>query len=375
MTRVDRSEISHAFTVYLLTAFLLSMLVSSGLLAVNAQGSFANITSYKVNQSANYSLPGSEPFWDVISWTNVPLAASVSPGGGHTTNVLVKSANDGYNIYVLFRWNDSVGPSFGSSSESYLAPNGTLLPLNPEDTGRVNQLFYNSTYYYPDRAAILWFLKGSIQRQQSPVMVLGSNGALTGGAAEIWHWQSVPTDNSPNDTGFPGGYTDPSGSAIFPADNVSFAEDDYTNTTGFYVVGGSFGAGAPNLNPYADPYIVHVGSHFSGPDKTWTVEMVRSFTTSQAMQYTEQLATGSSYYVAFAIWNGKLGESSHIKSVSQWYNLTVSDQTQSLPTTTTTTSTETGAGIPLVAATGIGLLIVGIIIGLTVRQRPKDNTK
>ena len=374
---MDRCGFRHAFAVYLITAVFLTLLLSSGLLAVNAQGSFANIVSYRVNQAPNYSRPGSESFWDAITWTNVPLAGSVSPGGGHTTNVLVKSANDGYNIYVLFRWNDSVGSSFGSSTEAYLAPNGTLLPLNPEDTGRVNQLFYNSTYYYPDRAAILWFLQDANRRQQSPAMVLGSNGALTGGAAEIWHWQSSPTDNSPNDTGFPGGYTDPSGSPIFPADNMSFAEDDYTNMTGFYVIGGSFGAGASNLDQYADPYIVHVGNYFSDSNKTWTVEMVRSFTTSQATKYTEQLTTGSSYYVAFAIWNGKLGESSHIKSVSQWYSLTVSDQMQSLPTTTTMTTApaETGIGAPLVAATGIGLLIVGIIIGLTVRQRPKENKK
>ena len=102
-------EIHHARAVCVLAAILLGLILSNGLLAVGAQGSFTNITSYRVNQTPNYSLPGSEPFWAAISWTNVPLAASVSPGGGHTTNVLVKSANDGYNIYVLFRWNDSEG--------------------------------------------------------------------------------------------------------------------------------------------------------------------------------------------------------------------------------------------------------------------------
>jgi cytochrome b558/566 subunit A len=105
-----------------------------------------------------------------------------------------------------------------------------------EDTAQVKQLFYNSTYYYPDRVAMLWFLENATERQQSPVMELGSGGALTGGAANIWHWQSAPTDNNPIDTGFPGGYTNPSGTPIFPADNLSFAEDDYTNTTGYFVI-------------------------------------------------------------------------------------------------------------------------------------------
>jgi hypothetical protein len=372
--RMNRKGIRQGFI-----ALTLLMVLSLGVIsaweplpAVNAQGGFVNIVSSKVSEAPNYALPGSESFWKMISSTNVPLAASVSPGGGHTPDVLVKSANDGFNIYVLFRWNDSVGSSFGSGSEIYTAPNGTLLPLNPEDTSQVNQLFYNSTYFYPDRVAMLWFLENATQRQQSPAMQLGSNGAITGGAAEIWHWQSVPTDNSPNDPDFPGGYTNPLGDAVFPPDNLSYAEDDYTNMTGFYVIAGSFGADTPNLNPYADPYIVHVGSYFSDTSKTWTVEMVRTFATSEASQYRIQLATGSSYYVAFAVWNGKLGESAHIKSVSQWYNLTVSNQPP--PTSPAIPPSVGGVSATQAAVVGIGLLIVGAIAGITIRPKPR-NTK
>ena len=191
----------------------------------------------------------------------------MSPGGGHTANVLVKSANNGYDIYILLQWHDDQGPSFGSASEIYQAQNGTLLPLDPASTSNVGQLFYNSTYYYQDRAAVLWFLPSASNRQQSPVMELGSSGAITGGAADIWHWQSVPTDNSSNDTDFPGGYTDPSGNPIFPSDNLSFAEDDYTNTTGFFVIAGSFGQDSPNLVPNADPYIVHVENWCNNGDQ------------------------------------------------------------------------------------------------------------
>ena len=339
---------------------------------MNAQSTFGNMISYRVTGAPNYTAPGSEPFWDGISWTDVSLGASVSPGGGHTPNVLVKSANDGFNIYVLFRWNDSVGPSFGASTEVYTASNGSLVPLNPADTGQAKQLYYNSTYYYPDRVAMLWFLQNSTGRQQSPAMELGSNGAITGGAAEIWHWQSNPTDNSSNDTGFPGGYTDPSGSAIFPSNNVSFAEDDYTNTTGFYVIAGSFGAASPNLAPYADPFVVHAGNSFSDSSKSWTVEMVRTFAAAEASQYRVQLATGSTYFVAFAVWNGKLGESSHIKSVSQWYTFTVSDQPPPVPLATIP-STQMGVPPLLAVAVGIGLLIVGAVIGITVRPIRRES--
>ncbi|SRR5579875_1207661 len=343
--------------------------ISSTLLPSYAQSSFTNITSYRVDGSPNYTSPGSESFWNVINWTSVPLAASVSPGGGHTPNLLVKSANDGFYIYMLLRWNDTSGPSFASNSEMYTAPNGTLLPLPPGPAANITQLFYNSTYYYPDRAAILWFIANQSERKQSPAMQLGTNGAITGGAAEIWHWQSNPTDNNPNDTGFPGGYTDTAGNPIYPPENLSFAEDDYTNTTGFFIIAGSFGANASNLVPNADPFDIHVGSYYSFANKTWTVEMVRSFTTSDAPQYRVQLKTGSSYFMAMAVWQGKLGESAEFKSVSQWYNITISSLAPpSSPSPSPVIPNPAGSvTIELAIIVAVSALIVGIVIGTVVR--------
>jgi hypothetical protein len=369
------STILHRISPRVLFVFLI-MIVWAGALpnvamqGAFAQGSFPKITSYRVNGAPDYNAPGNESFWSAIEWTSVPLAASVSPGGGRTQNVLVKSANDGFNVYALFRWDDKVGPSFGSEGELYTAPNGTLLPLTDESTATANQLFYNSTYYYQDRVAMLWFLGDTSKRQQSPVMELASNGAITGGAADIWHWQSVPTDNDPRDPDFPGGYTDPAGTTLYPPNNVSYAENDYTNTTGFFVTGGSFGADSPNLDPYADPFVIHVGNYFSENNQTWTVEMVRSFTVSDASQYRVQLKTGSNYYVAFAVWNGKLGESAHVKSVSQWYDLTISDQMPPTAPVTIAQLTPTGISATLAGVVGFGLLIVGLVIGAII-IRPK----
>lgn len=337
---------------------------------VRAQGSYPNVVSYRVDGAVNYSDPGGEAFWNDISWTDVPLTASISPGGGHTPAVEIKSANDGFHIFALIRWNDTQGPSFESNDELYRAPNGTLMLLDPADTANVAQLYYNSTYYYQDRAALLWFLPQSLGRQQTPAMMLGSEGAITGGAAEIWHWQSNPTDNSPLDTGFPGGYTDAAGNPIYPPDNLSFAEDDYTNTTGFFTIPGNFGAGAPNLVPDADPFLVHLGSSYSNATKQWTVEMERTFTTSQAVPYCVQLVAGTPYYVAFAIWNGHLGESSAYKSVSQWYTLTLSNQTVSQAP-----ASVGGVPLNLAVAVGLGLLLVGILIGAVVRSFKREDGK
>ncbi len=335
-----------------------------------AATSYPNVLSYRVQGAVNYSDPGNEPFWNLISSTDVPLFASIAPGGGHTPDVQIKSANDGYNVFVLFRWNDSAGPSFASNDELWRAPNGTLMLLDPSETKNVTHLYYNATYYYQDRAALLWFLPQSLGRDQIPAMALGSEGALTGGAAEIWHWQSNPTDNNPLDTGFPGGYTDSVDHPIYPADNLSYAEEDYTNMTGFFPIAGNFGAGSPNLVPEADPFLVHVGSRYDDASKTWTVEMVRSFTTSQATPYCVQVIPSVPYYVAFATWNGRLGESSAYKSVSSWYTLTVSNQT------VTEAPAPTG-GIPLTIAAGVGLgmLFVGIMVGVVVRSFRKEEEK
>jgi len=332
---------------------------------VSAQTSYTDIKSYRVSGAVNFSNPGGESFWKSIPWTNVSLAASVSPGGGHTPYVLVKSANDGFNIYVLFRWPDSKGPSYLADTEVYKAANGTLVPLDPASTATVTQLYYNSTYYYPDRVAMLWYIGSSTSQQPSPKMQLGTDGAITGGAAEIWHWQTNPTDSNKSDGGFPGGYTDSYGNPIYPPDNLSFAEDDYTNTTGFFVVPGSFGAAAPNLVPDASPFDVLAGNEYSQANKTWTVEMERSFTTS-AGQYNVQIGANLSYAVAFATWQGKLGESSDFKSVSQWYMLTVSNQPY--PAKSTSASTSSGVDMEVAAAVAAGTLLVGLAIGSLLRQ-------
>jgi hypothetical protein len=373
--RTQDSRIISKFVGIPLLILLLTVapvLVSSFLVRADAQTNFPNIISYRVSGAPNFTSPGSEPFWSSINWTDVALAATVSPGGGHTPDVLVKSANTGFDIYMLFRWNDSAGPSYLGDTEIFTFPNGTVADLTPELTANATQLIYNSTYYYPDRVAMLWFIAPTSQQQQSPRMMLGSDGAITGGAAEIWHWQSNPTDNNPNDTGFPGGYTDPANNPIYPADNLSFAEDDYTNTTGFYVIGGSFGNSTPNLDPYADPYLVHVGSSYSYANKTWTVEMDRSFQTyDNASNYRVQLSTGSSYFVAMGVWQGRMGESSDIKSVSLWYNLTVSGQSpaSTIPTTSITSSSNSGeVSVPLAAAVAAAVLIAGLVIGTVVRS-------
>lgn len=349
----------------LLTILIFAAFMFQPVSAAIVQTTFTTIPSYRVSGAPNYDAPGNESFWNQIGWTNISLVASVAPGGGKTPSVLVKSANDGFNVYVLLRWKDAQGPSYVGSTEAFMS-NGKLVNLTYANTQTTNQLFYNSTYYYPDRAAMLWYIGNQTQRDQTaPQMLLGTNGAISAGTANIWHWQSNPTDNNPSDKAYPGGYTDPKGNAIFPPNNSSFAEDDYTDTTGFFPIAGN-ASGTPNLDPYASPFVVLAGNSFSTANNTWTVEMVRPLIVPQDAKYRVQLEVGSTYFVGFAIWNGKMGESSHIKSVSQWYKLAVTNQAPSAPAVATG-----GVSLTLAAADGAGLLVVGLIAGLMVRPERK----
>jgi hypothetical protein len=359
--------ISRKFNATLLS--LLSVLLFTGLFlhpgSAAMQTTFTTITSYRVSGTPDYNAPGNESFWSQIGWTNVSLVASVAPGGGKTSSVLIKSANDGFNIYALFRWKDSQGPSYGNSSEVFMS-GGKEIPLNYSNTQIANQLAYNATYYYPDRAAMLWYIGNLTQRDQvAPQMQLGTNGAISAGTANIWHWQSNPTDSSSNDFNYPGGYTDLKGNPIFPPNKSSFAEDDYTNTTMFSPIPGNV-SGALNLDPYANPFIILAGNYFSPTNKTWTVEMVRPMQVSEDSQYRVELSAGSNYFVGFAIWNGKMGESAHIKSVSQWYKFTLTNQSPPTPL-----AAVGGVSLALAVASGAGLLVVGVIAGLMMRSEKK----
>ncbi len=355
-------------SVLLMISLTFLLPVASHPRPVMAPTSAIKIVSYLVNGAPNYNAPGNESFWNSIGWTNVSLGATVSPGGGHTSSVLVKSANDGFNIYMLFRWYDPVGPSYGSSSEEYINSTGAIVPLNFSDTGSVKQLYYNVTdnYYYPDRVAMLWFLSGPMG--DVPAMKLNSTGAITNGTANIWHWQSVPTDNVSFPTSLAGNYTDPNGKTIFPPNNSSFAEDDFTNESGFFPIAGSI-SGVQNLDPYADPFIVLAGNAFSMTNKTWTVEMVRPFTVSQAANYRVELSVGAKYFVGFAVWNGKDGESAHIKSVSQWYSLTVTNQAPA-----SQPAPAGGVSVILAVSAGGGLLLAGLIVGAVIRPEKRKTS-
>lgn len=234
----------------------------------------------------------------------------------------------------------------------------------PEDTAGYVSLFYNSTYYYPDRFAIMWLLGGVpstwTQVAYTPHMMPGTSGALSAGQAEIWFLNSNPRANNTQDSGYPGPtffsrtspppyvhhpqYNDPLNLGYLP--NQGLIADIFVNGSSIYYIGGNYQASFPSIdNPHItpwqvangmanlsqlwDPSVVATGFQFvNTPTGQYMIaEFARTFSTvgvsggQGESHYQIQLQPGQTYHVAFAVFQGGAGESVDFKSISFWWNL------------------------------------------------------
>lgn len=292
--------------------------------------------------------------------------------------------------------------------------NGTILlwhSLRPmEDLLYTYGMFYgyytNSTWYYPDRAAIMWYLANNVPTKDG--MNLGgkypgqafdgftfkdAGGSLaqTGGAANIWMWVSGATWNNAtydpafkaniwenltllNSTGIP--YTDPG--------DHGFAVPLYTNNTNMYEVdtGGIWYAPVRSSGLNGSLFFIWTGAKYQ--DGYWCVEFARPLAVPPDYEpFMPNITVGKIYYVAFAVWQGRLGETLFDKSITS--NFLTLELLTTAPTTTTTTtspppvstttssvvtstltsvSTVTSTVSSSVPSTTIYITVVGVVIAL-----------
>lgn len=417
----------------------------------------SGIVAYKVVGSANLQSPGTESFWQNIPWYNVTLVPNLNqqmipvlanvPTSGAVPYLMVKAAWNGTDIIILLKWPDPYGPSYAGPA-AIAGPGHWPLVYNPN--GPLNMTFLqlltstfhkkyfviNSSYavikgsprpmeyvlaymaphygvyfygyyvnltsghYYPDRAAIMWYM-GS---QQSPSdcmniggghpnfavggqlgqlmqSYLGSNvepntgGSLSSGAADIWEWISGATDPKGDNFNYFTNVTWDVENGISQAAAEQFAAAPhgffinlFANQTGLYDVGDG-GIWYPNATgPEPGYFSGYTGAVYE--NGYWVVEFVRSL--QATMPDTVNLVPGQTYDVAFAVWAGKAGETSWDKSISpSFIPLTIA--TTPPPTTTTTaTSTTTSSAAPsttTAAVSGVPWSVVtaaiaGIIIAV-----------
>lgn len=337
----------------------------------------ASIISYRVTGSPNFQNPGNESFWSNIPWTNLSLTATVS-GGGHTQYLNVRSAHNSTSIFILERWYAPVPSYQGASafgfntvpilvgrlsngSYYYVVGPSRVQEAEAYNNGTLVGFLHNSTFYYPDRAAIMWSLGAS----NDCMKISSHGGSLSTGSANIWEWELGSTDNSTNDPAWSlWQNTTATGTPETPTH--SFAINLYTNETDLYQVGIGGNVYAAWYNPVPgtvgiDPFNVWTAAKWY--DGYWTLEFVRNFTTNpQLKNYEVQLSINQTYDVAFAVWQGYQGESAFIKSYTpSFQTIYISSQA---PGSQTTQSGFTGNTYLIITYIGVILISAGVIIGI-----------
>lgn len=247
----------------------------------------------------------------------------------------------------------------------------------PEDTAQYVSLYHNETYVYPLRVAVMWGLGGVpnvwYKVAYTPHMVLGTSGAFSAGAVEVWHWNSNPRSNNTLDLGYGGIMGSVSGASWslanythYPAyidplnygyvNHQGMVADMYVNGSSIYYLGGipyitTFPAmnnpkigdwtwlqGNYTPNELWNPSVVATGDNIqeaSNGNYYLTLEYARTFSTvgvsggQGESNYQVQLAPGGTYHVAFAWFQGAIGESVDFKSISLWWNVYIQPESGS----------------------------------------------
>ncbi|WP_216604173.1 ethylbenzene dehydrogenase, partial [Acidianus sp. RZ1] len=292
------------------------------------------------------------------------------PNGNPLNNgqpVIIHSLSLNYNGTMITSLSQFLSMGLNDTTWSQSAYN----EFYPEDTAGYVSLFYNSTYMYPERFAIMWLLGGVpkdwTQIAYTPHMMPGTSGALSAGEAEIWVLNNNPRANNTADFGYPGPtlfsrttappyyhypqYKDPLNLGYLK--NQGIIADLYSNGSSIYYIGGPPYQGFPyinskyistwqfqqfeegtnttpiNVTALWNPSVVATGFKFyNTPTGPWMKAVfARTFTTfgvsggQGESHYQIQLKPGNSYWVAFAVFQGGSGESVDFKSISFWWRI------------------------------------------------------
>ena len=255
---------SHYYVIVAILAVSLLLATTSPRIAISQA---PEIVAIRVDGSLKLDGVADEPFWAEAPEVDVPLAASAA-GGGHVSLVDIKAAHNGTWLFILAKWRD---------------PTATI-ELEP---GEEEQ----------DRFVIMWHIRGPMMGY--PCMQLGTNGAVTQGEVDLWHWHGAEDNPDSPNYGEGGKVTPPH----------PYAADQYANTQ------------ARSSDPGDSFWDIWARGKWS--NGVWTLEIARPFTTADT-EHDVQFEVGNTYHAAFAVFEGGSGESEAVKSTSAWYSLVIS---------------------------------------------------
>ncbi|MUN28966.1 cytochrome b558/566 subunit A [Sulfuracidifex metallicus] len=248
----------------------------------------------------------------------------------------------------LFLSYDGISEAMPNGSQIKVLGNGTILfyhSLRPierilYDSGLFYGYYTNSTWYYPDRAAMMWYM-GSGTPTMDGMHIGGkfpgqtfdgenftyAGGALKqpGGAANIWMWVSGATwNNKSEDPAFKYNVWENKSMTGLPYTNngTGFAVPLYTNNTNMYEVDCSGIWYAPVKSSGLEGSLFFIESGATYSNGYWTLELVRPLAVpTNYSQYMPNITIGKTYDVAFAVWQGAEGETLFDKSITSSFLL------------------------------------------------------
>jgi len=278
-----------------------------------------------------------------------------------------------------------------NDTQIYVLQNGTILfyhsPRPMEYLFDQDGMFYgyyvNSTWYYPDRFAVMWYMGA----ESSPmdcmniggkfpgqlydgVRIKDAGGSLSAGPASIWMWVSGATWNSSGDPAFAADLwqnTSATGLPYVDQGNHGFAVPLFTNQTNIYEVDTAGIWYSPVTSSGLNGSLYYVWTGASWSSGYWTLEIVRPMSVPSGWgKWMPELQPGHEYDVAFAVWQGRGGETLFDKSItSSFLTLYISNQSYTT-TTSSTSSVSTSTTYSPLSSVSFTVTIIGLVVALVV---------
>lgn len=294
----------------ILAMMLLTSVIATFLNKPTAAQLAADIVAYETDQKIVIDGVANEAVWLVAPSVEIPLTRMT----GYTARVTITAVHNGTHIFILAQWPDP--------TESRIW----------HDKGNPP---------YEDRLSIMFEIATEMTY---PCMdpIAAKKGATTDGEVDLLHWHAARDD--PNGLN----YTEWAPNPPYP-----YASDQYSNTTKRYrddKAGGSHWDW-PAKGEWTN----------STPTETWTLELMRKFTTGDSLDV--QFSANSTIDASFAVFDGGNNETHETKSTSNWYTLEISSESLlSLITGPQGPAGEAGAPAPdWISYTSIGAIAIAVI--------------
>jgi hypothetical protein len=166
-------HVHHITLTAIIAVALLISLANPPLVAAQAP----EIVAKRIEGTVTVDGLATESVWAKAPAVTIPLSASTDEGG-HVSSITVKAVNNGEWLYLLIQWEDPTASLLQNvTAESH--------PVEEEEEEEEEEMAAEQE----DRLAVMWYIRGNLMAY--PCMKMGTNGAVTQGEVDLWHWHGA----------------------------------------------------------------------------------------------------------------------------------------------------------------------------------------